>query len=339
MVKICIDAGHVEGYKTYNIKPEKYEGTQMYYLSLYEKEELEKYKDVEVVLTRERPGDNPSLWNRGKMAKDFDLFISNHSNANSSEAVNGVLCYMDCTETDGTLADSLGEIAAEYLKCSYEGKRYWIETYKNGVLTERGAVYKTPQKGKTNWLTVLQSAKNYGCKMAFLMEQGYHTNKEAAALLGDNDFLKKLAAAKVKVIAKYYGLEPKASEDVEKYKKYVVQKGDTLTKIALKFGTTWEVLAKINNIENPNLIYVGQIILVPDSEGLEEEILQAGDEVIVNGNIYSNANGGNTVIKNNEKMYVTEILESGKYKYPISVAKTKDGIRQGWADKNTIKKV
>ena len=39
---------------------------------------------------------------------------------------------------------------------------------------------------------------------------------------------------------------------------YTVQKGDTLSKIALKFNTTVSKIAKLNEIKNINLIYVGQ---------------------------------------------------------------------------------
>lgn len=46
---------------------------------------------------------------------------------------------------------------------------------------------------------------------------------------------------------------------------YVVQYGDTLTKIAQEYGTTVATLASINNIQNVNLIYVGQIIKIPSS--------------------------------------------------------------------------
>lgn len=41
---------------------------------------------------------------------------------------------------------------------------------------------------------------------------------------------------------------------------YTVKKGDTLWDIAQKYGTTYQKLAEINNIPNPNLIYVGQVI-------------------------------------------------------------------------------
>jgi len=46
---------------------------------------------------------------------------------------------------------------------------------------------------------------------------------------------------------------------------YKVVKGDTLSSIAQKFHTTYQELARINGITNPNLINVGQIIKLPSS--------------------------------------------------------------------------
>lgn len=42
--------------------------------------------------------------------------------------------------------------------------------------------------------------------------------------------------------------------------KYIVKSGDTLGGIASKFNTTVQELCNLNNIENPNLIYIGQIL-------------------------------------------------------------------------------
>lgn len=44
---------------------------------------------------------------------------------------------------------------------------------------------------------------------------------------------------------------------------YIVQKGDTLNKIAGTYGTTAIAIAKENNIQNINLIYVGQRLIIP----------------------------------------------------------------------------
>ncbi len=45
--------------------------------------------------------------------------------------------------------------------------------------------------------------------------------------------------------------------------KYTVKKGDTLSAIAKQYETTVAELVKLNNIFNPNLIYVGQVIALP----------------------------------------------------------------------------
>lgn len=54
-------------------------------------------------------------------------------------------------------------------------------------------------------------------------------------------------------------LEIKQSQEIEYY---TVKIGDTLWDIANKFGTTWEHLAKMNRIKNPDLIYPTQRIRI-----------------------------------------------------------------------------
>ena len=55
---------------------------------------------------------------------------------------------------------------------------------------------------------------------------------------------------------------------------YVVQYGDTLSGIAAKFGTTYQYLAEINGIVDPNVIYVGQEIVING-----EPVASTSDEV------------------------------------------------------------
>ena len=43
---------------------------------------------------------------------------------------------------------------------------------------------------------------------------------------------------------------------------YIVKRGDTLTQIARRYGTTVNRLAQINNIKNVNKIYVGQVLFI-----------------------------------------------------------------------------
>ena len=48
------------------------------------------------------------------------------------------------------------------------------------------------------------------------------------------------------------------------YKTYTVVRGDTLSGIARRYGTTVSYLAKLNNIRNVNLIYVGQVLKISE---------------------------------------------------------------------------
>jgi nucleoid-associated protein YgaU len=44
---------------------------------------------------------------------------------------------------------------------------------------------------------------------------------------------------------------------------YKVRSGDTLTAIAIRFGTTVAEISALNNIANPSLIRVGQVLRIP----------------------------------------------------------------------------
>ena len=44
---------------------------------------------------------------------------------------------------------------------------------------------------------------------------------------------------------------------------YTVKSGDWLSKIGMAYGVDWRVLADHNNLANPNLIFPGQIIMIP----------------------------------------------------------------------------
>ena len=61
---------------------------------------------------------------------------------------------------------------------------------------------------------------------------------------------------------------PPGAENAGKPGYYTVKPGDTLIRIALESGQNWRDIAAWNNLENPNLIEVGQVVRVapPASE-------------------------------------------------------------------------
>jgi LysM repeat protein len=63
---------------------------------------------------------------------------------------------------------------------------------------------------------------------------------------------------------------------------YVVQRGDTLARIAATYHTTAQAIAQANGISNINLIYVGQRLTIPGASAAAP-----------NQTLVSNAQGGN----------------------------------------------
>jgi LysM repeat protein len=55
---------------------------------------------------------------------------------------------------------------------------------------------------------------------------------------------------------------------------YDVQRGDTLYKLAQKFGTTIEELARLNKIEDINYIEAGAQLKIPCPSGQEDNLLE-----------------------------------------------------------------
>jgi len=89
---------------------------------------------------------------------------------------------------------------------------------------------------------------------------------------------------------------------------YTVQAGETLGQIAAKFGMPYGYLADVNNIPNPNLIYVGQVLTIP----VWPPVQKADDGKLI------------VVVLSEQKVYVyqngsllkTFIVSTGVAKYP-----------------------
>jgi peptidoglycan endopeptidase LytE len=95
---------------------------------------------------------------------------------------------------------------------------------------------------------------------------------------------------------------------------YYAQRGDTLRKIAAKFGTTVNVLIQLNpQIPNPNIIYVGQAINVPaGSSGSSTYTVQRGDTLRIIANRFGTTVDAllalNPKITNPNRIYVGQVI-------------------------------
>jgi LysM repeat protein len=94
---------------------------------------------------------------------------------------------------------------------------------------------------------------------------------------------------------------------------YYAVRGDTLRKIAAKFGTTVDVLLRLNpQISNPNIIYVGQAIAVPGSSSGTTYTVQRGDTLRIIANKFGTTVDAllalNPKIKNPNLIYVGQVI-------------------------------
>lgn len=60
------------------------------------------------------------------------------------------------------------------------------------------------------------------------------------------------------------------------YFTYTIRWGDTLWALSIRYGTTVEELARLNEIPNPDLIYAGETLKIPEG-GVEEYTVRPGD--------------------------------------------------------------
>ncbi len=204
MAKVTLDPGHDHRSNVSPTNSRYIEGVQMWKLAGYLSAALKDY-GIEVETTRPNITDNPMpLETRGKLASQngSDLFISLHSNAPGQRkdgtydtSISGTYIYYSLTdESNKELADKLGEVIAAKM-----GHKY------------RGSLTREFSEERPNWdyYGVIRGAARNGCKAAYLIEHGFHTNtKDVSFLLSDSKLLE-LAQAEAKVIADYLGVTKK----------------------------------------------------------------------------------------------------------------------------------
>lgn len=93
---------------------------------------------------------------------------------------------------------------------------------------------------------------------------------------------------------------------------YTVQRGDTLSAIASRYGTTVQEIADINNIANPNLIYPGQTLRIITNSTVH------GSETRGTGSITYTVQRGNTLsqIAGDYGVTVSHIVEMNGIQNP-----------------------
>ena len=200
MIKVMIDPGHALG-NTNKGPTGYYEYQGVWKISTYLKEILQS-KGIQVEFTRTWEQD-PELYTRGQKAKGYDLFISEHTNANDGKT-RGVEVFYDYSKPyDKEFAEKLAANVASVMRNNNRGA-------KTRVYTEGGKIY--------NYYGVICGAAATDCKHILLIESGFHDNAQDEAFLKVDENLKKIAQAQADIIFEMLGV--KDMPEVETVKRY-----------------------------------------------------------------------------------------------------------------------
>ena len=115
-------------------------------------------------------------------------------------------------------------------------------------------------------------------------------------------------------IGQYLIIPTTSNAQVSTSTTYTVKSGDTLSGIANMFGTTYQKLAEINGISNPNKIYPGQVLKVTGSVSntVQTYTVKSGDtlsEIAKKYNTTVDSLVSKNGIKDKNKIYVGQVLK------------------------------
>jgi LysM repeat protein len=224
-----------------------------------------------VILTRTNETDDPSLSERGRMAKGADSFLSVHTNGSTS---------------NGALGLGRGRGVTVFNSVDLPGDAKWAQKLSDKiarglVIPSRGDATKASAKyfsrpdpsEKEDYLTVIDSAQDAGCKHVFLSESGFHDNPQDCAAMRTPAGIEKIAQAHLEVFAELLGMYPVPTTPPVVQPKppvintngfiYTVVKGDSPSKIAKKFGVDVDLLMALNKIADPRKLGIGNDLVIP----------------------------------------------------------------------------
>lgn len=198
--RICLDPGHYGEKYNAGVVSGYYESATVWKLTQYEKEYLEQM-GIEVLVTRSNINENPDLTARGKMAAGCDLFVSNHTNACGTEAVNRAVAIHFTDRNETLVDDQSREFAAQIAKVIQN--TMGVDGYQ---IYSRLSDNDRDGNGKKddNYYGVLNGSFLAGVP-GVIAEHSFHTNTEACKWLMDDSNLRKLAKACAECMASFVG--------------------------------------------------------------------------------------------------------------------------------------
>lgn len=188
-----------------------------------------------------------------------DIGISIHHNAGAKLTTSGgiVVYYNSNKGTTGVLA-----------------QRFYNSLLAAGSIRGNRS---NPIKNQTSLMETNMAKGPY-----FLLENGFMDSKADAPVILTEEYANKTVQGIMNFLISEFGIEKNGEpspEPLPSYIYYTVQKGDTLGKIATKYNVSVSAIVMMNNIVNPNLITVGQLLKIPSNGIPEKTTFKEGDIV------------------------------------------------------------
>ena len=105
-----------------------------------------------------------------------------------------------------------------------------------------------------------------------------------------------------------------SNTSISSYNTYTVVSGDNLSKIAQRFGTTYQEIARINGISDPNKIKVGQVLKIPASNYTSPQVPQPAPKPYIPSSQSSNKNSNtNQIVVHAKNTQVLDALKNSQW--------------------------
>lgn len=221
------------------------------------------------------------------------IVISNHINAGGGDGAEVIYALRNNSTLSGKILDEL-EQAGQNIRKNYQ--------------------LRLPSNPSKDYYFMLRDTGN---TEAIIIEYGFLDSPGDDVDQLKNNY-EQFAEAAVKAIADYLNI-PYEAPTTNEY--YIVQKGDSLWKIANRFGLTVDKLKEINNLVNDNInvgqkLKVSELQATPPSDYLEYKV-KAGDSLYKISNQYGVTveeikrinNLSSNLLQINQILYIPNITE------------------------------
>lgn len=174
----------------------------------------------------------------------------------------------------------------------------------------------TPTLEENNTIPVVIPAQDLST-IAYTVKKGDTLSeiaKEYGTTVNEIASLNNISNPNIIYVGQYLVIPTTSNANISTATTYTVKNGDTLSGIANKFGTTYQKLAEINRISNPNKIYAGQVLKITGTSSNSTKIytVKSGDnltKIAKQFNTTVDSLVSKNGIKDKNKIYVGQVLK------------------------------